>query len=329
MEENDPLRIRILTLAPNHWTLKKNASEFGTTIHYVRRARELLANEGLFAEVTKNFDRSLPQSTQDTVSAFYNCDEVSRMMPSMIDSLFITINGKKQRVQKKMLLLSLKELYVLFKDEHPDVQISFSLFAKLRPKNCVLPGQSGTHYVCVCTIHQNVKTMLDAIDLKKLTKDEKIKLSDYKDCIKEIVCLDASDDCFLNNCEKCPGITKFGDYLRILLWKLSINEVKYAVWTETDRATLVNHSENVDDFVDNLCDRLEKLKPHSFIAKKQSAFVKQRKSNLSDGEVLVSFDFSENYAYVAQDAAQAFHYNNDQCTVFPIVGMIRQRYILS
>ena len=26
------------------------------------------------------------------------------------------------------------------------------------------------------------------------------------------------------------------------------------------------------------------------------------------------FDFSENYAYVCQDASQAFHFNNNQCT---------------
>ena len=31
------------------------------------------------------------------------------------------------------------------------------------------------------------------------------------------------------------------------------------------------------------------------------------------------FDFSENYAYVCQDASQAFHFNNDQCTVLPVI----------
>jgi len=40
---------------------------------------------------------------------------------------------------------------------------------------------------------------------------------------------------------------------------------------------------------------------------------------LKDGEVVIHTDFSENYAYIAQDAARAFHYNNDQCTVHPVV----------
>lgn len=35
--------------------------------------------------------------------------------------------------------------------------------------------------------------------------------------------------------------------------------------------------------------------------------------------MLVTLDFAENYKYVAQDASQAFHFNNDQCTVFTVV----------
>lgn len=31
------------------------------------------------------------------------------------------------------------------------------------------------------------------------------------------------------------------------------------------------------------------------------------------------FDFSENYAYICQYASQAFHFNNNQCTVFPVI----------
>jgi len=31
------------------------------------------------------------------------------------------------------------------------------------------------------------------------------------------------------------------------------------------------------------------------------------------------FDFSENYSCVCQDASQAFHFNNKQCTMFPII----------
>lgn len=61
------------------------------------------------------------------------------------------------------------------------------------------------------------------------------------------------------------------------------------------------------------------MKPHSFISKQQSQFFQDKKNNLNEGEAFVVLDFSENYKYVVQDASQAFHFNNDQCTVFPVV----------
>lgn len=71
-------------------------------------------------------------------------------------------------------------------------------------------------------------------------------------------------------------------------------------------------------------DKLVLLKPHSFIAKQQSQFVANKKNNLDEGEVLALLDFSENYKYSVQDASQAFHFNNTQCTVFPVVYYYKQ-----
>jgi len=48
-------------------------------------------------------------------------------------------------------------------------------------------------------------------------------------------------------------------------------------------------------------------------------FISEKKENLCEDEVIVMFDFSENYSYVCQNASQAFHFNNDQCTVFPVI----------
>ena len=60
-----------------------------------------------------------------------------------------------------------------------------------------------------------------------------------------------------------------------------------------------------DEFVEAFCVKLQLLRPHSFIAKEQSAFYKKCKDSLVHGEVLVTVDFSENYAFVLQDAARA------------------------
>ena len=58
-------------------------------------------------------------------------------------------DGEKKTEQKCLLFSTLKELYVSFKEEHPDTHIGFSTFAKLKPKFCLLAGSSRTHMVCV------------------------------------------------------------------------------------------------------------------------------------------------------------------------------------
>jgi hypothetical protein len=64
-------------------------------------------------------------------------------------------------VQKRLVLGNLKELFELSKTTYPDEKIGFSKFAEQRPKHCVLAGGSGTHSVCVCTTHQNVKLTIE------------------------------------------------------------------------------------------------------------------------------------------------------------------------
>ena len=67
------------------------------------------------------------------------------------------------------------------------------------------------------------------------------------------------------------------------------------------------------------CDKLLALIPHSFIAVQQSSYFSECKSHLKKGEVVVQADFSENYAFILQDSAQGFHWNNSQATVHPFV----------
>ena len=192
------------------------------------------------------------------------------------------------------MLSGLKELYVLFKESEPEFLISYSKFAQLRPKYCILPGSPGTHSVCVCTIHQNVKLMLDAINIPVLTKNSDIPITNYKDCLSHIICKNFDPNCYLDKCLNCPGTTKFRKCLLELLDNSSISHVQCSLWSATDRSTLVTQTMKVDEFVNEFCYKLEILKSHSFIAKQQTSFINEKKKNLKKGEVIVMFDFSEN-----------------------------------
>lgn len=55
------------------------------------------------------------------------------------------------------MLSNVTETFALFKKENPDLQVGWTSFAHLRPRQCVLAGAGGTHSVCVCPMHENVK----------------------------------------------------------------------------------------------------------------------------------------------------------------------------
>ena len=98
-----------------------------------------------------------------------------------------------------------------------------------------------------------------------------------------------------------------------------IDCITYKQWTAVDRSSCETLSHNSVDFAESLCEKLEALCSHSFIASQQSKFFEERKSSLKSGEIIVCADFSENYAFIIQDAAQGFHWNNAQATIHPFV----------
>ena len=187
-----------------------------------------------------------------------------------------------------------------------------------------------TASVCVhCTSHQNVKLMLHGAKLEKASAYRNILGDDYKGQIgykhllAALTCNPSPPDCALGQCVHCP----FGDQLKENLIdafdELSVDEITYKAWVSVDRTSL----ETVD-FVDHLLECLLKFKRHDFIAKQQSAFLKDKNEQLVDGEVIVSGDFADNYSFVLQVAAQGYHWTNDQATIHPFVIYYREHHLL-
>ena len=108
--------------------------------------------------------------------------------------------------------------------------MGFSKFAELRPKHCVLAGASGTHSVCVCTIHQNVKLMINGAGLPVLFKDGEVLLDTYHNCLAQLICNLPLPRCYLGCCQYCPGTSKLKHHLQTLLEEHMIDEIVYKQW---------------------------------------------------------------------------------------------------
>ena len=313
-------KVQILTILPKSWTIRMVQSVFGVSDYMARMAKDLVRDKGILATPNPKSGHPLPLHTTDLILSFYNSDDVSRMMPGKKDFVSVKEGEERVHVQKRLVLGDLKEIYQLFKDKFPMEKIGFSKFAALQPKHCVLAGASGTHSVCVCTIHQNVKLMMLGARLPDVTAHCDIPLTTYHHCLARIVCNPPLPACYLGSCKTCPGIDILRDHLMAVMDERMIDNVMFKQWVSVDRSTLETVSKPTDDFVETFCDKLEILLPHSFIATQQASYYKDCKEALQPGEVLVTADFSENYAFILQDAAQGFHWNNSQATIHPFVA---------
>ena len=173
-------RLSTLTLSP--YTHEKTASFSGTSLYMARKAHQLKEGSGVLPDPHKpSKGRRISEDDMEKVKQFFESDDVSRMMPGKKD--YVTVRDRdagKVKVQKRLVLGGLREVYELYKQGKDNPKIGFSRFASLRPKNCVLAGSSGTHAVCVCTYHQNPILMIDALGLGDLTCDDLHRTTKFK-----------------------------------------------------------------------------------------------------------------------------------------------------
>lgn len=270
LPENDPLRVSILTILPDCWTLRDIEEEFDVSRRMAKKARDLRHESGILASPEPKKGKPLPDSTVEKVVEYYSSDANSRVMPNKKDIVKIRKGNNIIHAPKRLLLSDIKILHRNFKNEYPEIQISFSKFAQLRPDWCVIAGARGTHTVCICVIHQNFKAMFEASKLNELTKGSNYELQGYADCINYCLCRNPKSDCYLGTCHKCPKLSNFKEYITSVLLENDTDEIIFSTWQATDRCTLKKESLNVINFVSELSYRLELLISHHFISKKQS-----------------------------------------------------------
>jgi hypothetical protein len=248
------------------------------------------------------------------VTVFYESDEYSRLCPGKKDYLSIKIDGNRIHKQKRLLLANLNELYVAFKQKYESCKIGFSKFCELRPPWCITVGARGTHSVCICEIHQNVKLLLAAVGELKL---------EYTSLMSLVVCDIHSRDCMIHRCSQCPGKDALHTHITELIHnQMEMDEddvINFKQWGHTDRTSIVTRQECVPDFINLLCDQLDNLTTHHYIAKAQAAYLSSCKETLHehDNTMLVLLDFAENYSFIIQDSIQGFYWDNKQATLHP------------
>jgi transposase len=312
-------RMTILTVLPKSWSIKKIQDEFGVSNYMARAVKKLVKENGILSTPNPKPGKTLNENVVELVKDFSNSDDVNRIMPGKKDCVSIRNKEGKIQVQKRLVLANLKEIYQLFKEKFPTSQIGFSKFCELRPKNCILAGKSGTHTVCVCTLHQNIKLMMTGAKMQNFVLDDETSLKSYHSCLAKIMCNPPSQHCYMNTCKECLDVSNFKELLSIKFNEEMIDEVTYKKWVTVDRCTMETVVKGTDDFIDDFLELLLKLKTHAFISNQQKEHYSEIKENLIEGNVVANCDFAENYSFIIQDEIQSFHWTTSQATIHPFI----------
>ena len=132
----------------------------------------------------------------------------------------------KVKVQKRLLLCTIKEIYIEVKSKFPNAKIGFSTFWQLKPKWCVtLLAIVAPIVVFPNTYLQSIKLMLTVIDISLYSIDlDKMFISDIN-----------NRDCMTAKCDSCPGFSEVKTYLAESMVK---SIVKSNFYTSSNRREL-------------------------------------------------------------------------------------------
>ena len=141
-----------------------------------------------------------------------------------------------------------------------------------------------------------------------------------------LVCSLKNRECMLQRCENCPDPNHLKNHI-ISEWFKELDEdeeITYQQWQTTDRCNLVTMTTSIEEYIDYLVSKLEKLTSHSYLTTTQAEYLRKCKENLRDESVIFLGDFAENYKFVVQDEVQGFHWNTQQITLHPVVIYFRE-----
>jgi hypothetical protein len=165
-----------------------------------------------------------------------------------------------------------------------------------------------------------------AIKLNELTKEMGVEknVSTFKHLLGLMRCNPPAEDCLMNACAQCPEEDVLQETLQDALECNVTDAITCNQWLRTNRCKLDTVTSTSDEFVENSISSLKKLKAHDLVVHQESSFLKETKSLLQEGEVIVLGGFSENYSFTIQHAAQGFHWNNQhEPTFIPLLAILK------
>ena len=107
-------KVKLLTFTPSSWTIEETSNYFNVSKYLVKKARKLKDEKGLMAESVRQKSGNILSENLKQKIDFYQDSEFSRMCRGKKEFVSVKIDGEKKHIQKQLLLVNLKELYLEF-----------------------------------------------------------------------------------------------------------------------------------------------------------------------------------------------------------------------
>lgn len=237
----------------------------------------------------------------------------------------------KAKIKKQIHLMNdtLKNLHLKFLAENSTRKISYSLFCRLKPFH-VIHARESDRETCLCKRHENLQFKVNKLKQLKI-----IQSSDLDDLAASITCHTDNIDCMYRTCKACPKkivpLTEFepGQMTHWNEWKSKRIEkqVTHGVekGTETkmisvtakelEKGTLQQLTDEFQIELSNCCKHLYNIR-HQYKA------IRQLKGSLTEEEVLIHVDFSENLSCKYHSEIQSMHFGASQRQISLHTGVI-------
>ena len=103
-----------------------------------RQAYQRKKEKGILSIPEPATRQTISSRVKNLVKDFCQSDDISRMCPGKKDCVTVRTNGgDKLKMQMRLLLANLKEIYSMFQKENHEVKVGFSSFASLFVPNGV------------------------------------------------------------------------------------------------------------------------------------------------------------------------------------------------
>lgn len=235
----------------------------------------------------------------------------------------------KKKIQKQSAYLNapIRSLFEKFRSEHKSVKLSYSYFAKARPF-WIIPPKVNARDTCLCVTHENIILLSKSLVINNIVAQKNI----YK-IIDSIVCEPRTENCMLRKCSKCKNKT-----VKINTEKDRNEELSYKKWVTkkenrisaktkkeisvqlTVKETIVT---TVADIEENFqSDLLIPFMAHLQRIIHQSKIAKDIKETLSECDLYILMDWSENYLCKYAQEPQSVHFGASRQQVSLHTGMI-------